>query len=107
MNEAIADLHEAEKNNPPEELKPSIKDKLHIAFTELLREKFSQGEVFLKEYEELCNVPLDGDLEPFEKKRREDETLRRKRLYYYLVAKGREDVDWAGFAREVSESAGL
>ncbi len=23
------------------------------------------------------------------------------------VAKGREDVDWAGFAREVSESAGL
>ena len=24
-----------------------------------------------------------------------------------MVAKGREDVDWAGFAREVSESAGL
>ena len=23
------------------------------------------------------------------------------------VAKGRRDVDWAGFAREVSESAGL
>ena len=23
------------------------------------------------------------------------------------VAKGREDADWAGFAREVSESAGL
>jgi len=23
------------------------------------------------------------------------------------VVKGREDVDWAGFAREVSESAGL
>ena len=24
-----------------------------------------------------------------------------------MVAKGREDADWAGFAREVSESAGL
>jgi hypothetical protein len=23
------------------------------------------------------------------------------------VAKGREDVDWTGFAREISESAGL
>ena len=23
------------------------------------------------------------------------------------VAKGREDIDWSGFAREVSESAGL
>jgi hypothetical protein len=33
---------------------------------------------------------------------REESALMRE-----TVAKGREDVDWAGFAREVSESAGL
>lgn len=89
--EAIADFKEAEKHNPPDELKPSIKDKLYVAFTELLREKFSQSEAYLKEYEALCDVAMEADLEPFEKKRREDESLRRKRLYYSLLARGRED----------------
>ncbi|HEY3788948.1 MAG TPA: hypothetical protein VGL71_08840, partial [Urbifossiella sp.] len=89
--EAIADFKEAEKNGPPDELKPSIRDKLYMAYTEILRENFTRGEVFLKEYEALCVVPIEADLEPFEKKRREDETLRRQRTYYSLLAKGRED----------------
>src|SRR6185312_10537932 len=84
------EIKKAEMNQPPEELKPAISDKLYVAYTELLRDKFSQGEQYLKEYEKLCEVPIEADLEPFEKKRREDDTLRRKRLYYSLLAKGRE-----------------
>ena len=96
--EAIADFKEAEKNQPPEELKLAISDKLYVAYTELLRDKFTQGEPYLKEYEKLCEVPIEADLEPFEKKRREDDTLRRKRLYYSLLAKGREGQNRLGEA---------
>lgn len=89
LKAAIADFKEAEKNNPTEVLRRRIREKLYIAYTEILREDFAAAEPYLKEYESLCEVPLDTD-EPFEKTRRIDESLRRKRLYLYLLAKGRE-----------------
>jgi outer membrane protein assembly factor BamB len=90
IDAAIADFKDAESNNPPAELKAALKDKLYVAFSELLRERFSEGEKYLAEYEKLCTVEIEPDLEPFEVKRREDESLRRKRIYYYLLARGRE-----------------
>jgi len=90
ISEAIADFKLAEANAPPEELKASLQDKLYVAYSELLREKFDDGEKYLKEYQSLCTVPIEPDLEPFEKRRREDESLRRKRTYHYLLARGRE-----------------
>lgn len=89
LKEAIADFKEAEKNHPSDHLKQRVRDKLYVAYTELLRENFAAGESFLGEYKALCEVSLDTD-DPLERKRREDETLRRKRLHLYLVAKGRE-----------------
>lgn len=90
LSEAIADFKLSEKNNPPEELKAGLQDKLYVAYSELLRERFDEGEKFLKEYQTLCTVPIEPDLEPFEKRRREDESLRRKRTFHYLLARGRE-----------------
>jgi outer membrane protein assembly factor BamB/tetratricopeptide (TPR) repeat protein len=91
VSEAIADFKEAQRNSPDEAVRWRVREKLYVAYTELLRDRFDDSEGYLKEYETLCTVPVEDDMEPFEKKRREDETLRRKRLYYYLLAKGRED----------------
>ncbi|MBY0513123.1 MAG: PQQ-like beta-propeller repeat protein, partial [Gemmataceae bacterium] len=76
---AIADFKSAEENNPPEELRAKIKTKLFVAFTELLRADFAAGEPFLAEYEALCDLPPDAT-----------EKQNRRRLYRYLLAKGRE-----------------
>lgn len=90
LKEAIADFKEAEKNDPPDDVRRVVREKLYVAYTELLRENFAAGEPLLKEYETLCEVPPDGTDEPLELRRRQDESLRRRRLYLYLLAKGRE-----------------
>ncbi len=88
--EAIADFKEAQKHDPPEAVTRLIREKLYVAYTELLRNKFEDGEAYLKEYEALCEVPVDPDADPSAKARAMDETLRRKGLYLSLLAKGRE-----------------
>jgi outer membrane protein assembly factor BamB len=90
LKEAIADFKVAEKNNLPEEKKPLLREKLYIAYTELLRADFNAAESFLKEYETLCEPPANPGETPEDKARREDETKRRKRDYLYLLARGRE-----------------
>ena len=40
LKEAIADFKEAEKNNLPPEKQPVLREKLYIAYTELLRDDF-------------------------------------------------------------------
>lgn len=90
LKDAIADFKEAEKNNLPLEKKPLLREKLYIAYTELLRADFNGAESILQEYEALCEVPALGEETPEDKIRREDETKRRKRLHYYLLARGRE-----------------
>ena len=90
LKEAVADFKEAEKQDLPAEKKPLLREKLYIAYTELLRADFNTAEGFLKEYEALCEVPAEKEETPEDKVRREDETKRRKRLHYYLLARGRE-----------------
>lgn len=88
--DAVADFKGAAANGLPPEKRPVLREKLYVAYTELLRSDFNGAEGFLKEYEPLCEVPADRDESPEEAARREDETKRRKRLYYYLLARGRE-----------------
>ncbi|HVL15865.1 MAG TPA: PQQ-binding-like beta-propeller repeat protein [Gemmata sp.] len=87
---AIADFKAAQKNKLPPEKEPLVREKLYVAYTEVIRNDFAAGEPFLEEYDALCVVPVAGDLDPTEKRAREEETERRKRLYLYLLAKGRE-----------------
>ena len=89
FKEAVTDFKKAEKNNPSDVTRRRIREKLYVAYTELLRNKFADGEPFLKEYEALCELPVDTD-DPVEKQRLMDEQVRRRGLYLSLVAKGRE-----------------
>lgn len=90
LKEAVSDFKEAEKNGLPPEKRPLLREKLYIAYTELLRADFNSGEGFLKEYEALCDIPADKDETGEDKARREEEIKRRKRLHFYLLARGRE-----------------
>lgn len=87
--EAVGHFKEALKNNPSEGTRWRIREKLYVAYTEILKDNFAAGEPFLDEYKALCEVPLDTD-DPDERAQRQDETLRRQRLFLYLLAKGRE-----------------
>ncbi|MDY3552118.1 PQQ-like beta-propeller repeat protein [Gemmata sp. JC717] len=100
LKDAIADFKDAERNNLPVEKKPLLREKLYIAYTELLRADFNSGESVLPEYEALCDLPALGEESPEDKVRREDEIRRRKRLYYYLLARGRETQERLGEAFE-------
>jgi outer membrane protein assembly factor BamB len=90
VREAIADFKESQKHDPPEAIRRMLREKLYVAYTDLLRNKFADGEQYLAEYEALCEVPIDPDAEPSAKTRALDERLRRRGLYLTLVAKGRE-----------------
>jgi len=90
LAEAIADLKKAEANKPSDSTTRKIKQKLYIAYTEVLRNKFEDGEKFLAEYKGLCEIPIEENLTAEEKARQLDEQTRRKGLYFSLVAKGRE-----------------
>jgi len=90
LPEAIADFKESQRNNLPPEKLPLLREKLYIAYTELIRNNFSAGEAILPEYRTLCELPADPNETPEEKVRREDEVARRLRNYEYLLARGRE-----------------
>lgn len=90
LKDAVADFKASEKNGLPPEKLPLMREKLYIAYTELLRADFNAAEEFLKEYETLCEIPAQAGEAPEEKVRREDDTKRRKRQYQFLLARGRE-----------------
>jgi hypothetical protein len=90
LKDAVADFKEAEKNNLPPEKRPLLREKLYIAYTEMLRADFNTAEGFLKEYEALCEIPAESNEAPEDKGRREEEIRRRKRQYQFLLARGRE-----------------
>ncbi|VTT96613.1 oxidoreductase : Uncharacterized protein OS=Blastopirellula marina DSM 3645 GN=DSM3645_24967 PE=4 SV=1: PQQ_2 [Gemmataceae bacterium] len=90
LRDAIADFKEAQRNNLPVEKQPLLREKLYLVYTELIRNDFAAGEAYLPEYEALCEVPVDDELDPVEKQKRRDETERRRRLSLYLLARGRE-----------------
>src|SRR4029079_11140979 len=59
LTNAVADFKKAEKNNPTDALKRTIRDKLYIAYTEIVRTEvlknnFAACEQYLPEYETLC-----------------------------------------------------
>jgi outer membrane protein assembly factor BamB len=87
---AIADLRAALRNKPAEEVRDKARAKLFDAMTEHLQRDFNAAEGYLKEYEELCTVSLDGARDEAEKAERLAETRKRKGNYLCLVAKGRE-----------------
>ncbi len=90
LKQAVADFKEAQKNNLPPEKQPVLREKLYIAYTEMLRADFNSSEDILKEYEALCDIPAEPGEAPEDKARRDDEIHRRKRQYQYLLARGRE-----------------
>lgn len=89
ITEAVADFKLAEQHEPPDTVRRKIRQKLYIAYTELLRKDFDAAEPLLDEYETLCEVAIDTD-DPIEKQRLMDEQIRRRGLFLSLVAKGRE-----------------
>ena len=90
LKEAIADFKDAEANNLPEEKRSQLREKKYIAYTELIRADFKEGEPFLDEYKRLCEIPAESSEGPEEKVLRLDEISRRQRLREFLLAKGRE-----------------
>lgn len=89
LKAAIADFKDAQQNDPPEDVRRQLREKLYVAYTDLLYTDFPAGEQYLREYEGLCELPLTGAL-PADKVRLEEETRRRKRTHLYLLARGRE-----------------
>ncbi len=100
LKDAIADFKEAEKHDLPPEKRPLLREKLYIAYTELLRSDFKSAEPFLDEYAALCELPPGAMESPEDKVRREDEIKRRKRYSFYLLALGRESQGRLGEAFE-------
>ena len=89
IKDAVADFKEAEKNNPSDDIRRSIRNKLYIAYTEMLRNDFNAGEPILAEYKGLCEIAIDSE-DPIQRQQLLDEQVRRMGLYLSLVAKGRE-----------------
>ncbi|MGL6075764.1 MAG: PQQ-binding-like beta-propeller repeat protein [Fimbriiglobus sp.] len=89
IREAIRDFKAVESAKPNAVLEGKLRQKLYLAYTEVLRNKFEDGDPLLEEYEKLCDISVESD-DPAEKVRLHDERLRRRALYLTLVAKGRE-----------------
>ncbi len=89
LNDAIADFKAAETHAPSDAVRRRLRQKLYLAYTEVLRNKFENGESFLADYEALCDGPADA-VDDAERQRQLDENVRRRRLFLELVAKGRE-----------------
>ncbi|MFM7151256.1 MAG: PQQ-binding-like beta-propeller repeat protein, partial [Gemmataceae bacterium] len=57
---AIADFRRSLQNNPPEATLSKARNKLYDALTEYFQRDFNKAEEYLKEYEELCRIDLNG-----------------------------------------------
>jgi outer membrane protein assembly factor BamB/tetratricopeptide (TPR) repeat protein len=77
---AIDDLRTVRDKNPPADLVPRVRQKLYLALTDLFQADFNEASAkYLKEYEELCNVPGNAD-----------EEQQRRAHFLRLVGQGRE-----------------
>jgi outer membrane protein assembly factor BamB/tetratricopeptide (TPR) repeat protein len=88
LQAAVADFKLAQANKPTDVTGYKIKQKLYIAYTEILRDRFADGESFLPEYKQLCEFAVDPDAP--DHGRQNEEQIRRRGLYFSLVASGRE-----------------
>ncbi len=91
LDEAIALFKKSEANKPDEPTVRKLKNKLYDAYTARIRTEadFAKVEDILVEYKGLCEFPLDKD-DPVNYPRQLEEQIRRRGLYYNLVADGRE-----------------
>lgn len=87
---AINDLAKALKNTPPKEIEVKAKRKLYETLTEYFQRDFNAAEKYIKEYEDLCKVDLEGATTDAEKAERQNEGRRRRANFLCLVAKGKE-----------------
>lgn len=95
LRDAVADYKAAEKNAPAdpavgEPLRRRIRERLHRAYTELLRQNFAASEGFLDEYAALCESYLEPNETVENPEEHEAKVVERRRLYLSLLAKGRE-----------------
>ncbi len=91
LDEAIAFFKKSEANKPDEPTTKKLKNKLYDAYTAVIRGEpdFAKVENLLAEYKGLCEFPLDNE-DPVNYPRQLEEQIRRRGLYYNLVADGRE-----------------
>lgn len=91
LQDAIAKFKKSEANKPDEPTMRKLKNKLYDAYTAVIRSEpdFTKVEPILAEYKGLCEFQLDDD-DPVNYARQKEEQIRRRGLYYNLVADGRE-----------------
>lgn len=91
LKEAIALFKKSEANKPDEPTTKKLKNKLYDAYTALIRAEpdFATVEPILVEYKGLCEFSLDQN-DPVNYPRQLEEQIRRRGLFYNLVADGRE-----------------
>ncbi len=87
---AITDLRLCMQKNPSAETLQKAREKLYDSFTELFQRDFNKAEEYLKEYEELCNVPVAEATTQAVKAQKLAEQRRRRANFLCLVAKGKE-----------------
>ncbi len=95
LREAVGDYKAAEKNAPAdpavgEPIRRRIRERLHRAYTELLRQNFAASEGFLDEYAALCESYLEPNETVENPEEHTAKVVERRRLYLSLLAKGRE-----------------
>ena len=92
---AIKDLRTALANKDTPKLKLSVeleakaRGKLYESLTQYFQDDFEHAQEYIKEYEGMCAVVTPG-MEGPERKKAQEEEIRRKGTYYCLVGKGRE-----------------
>jgi outer membrane protein assembly factor BamB len=89
LTNAIADFRKALRNKPGVDTLRKARAKLHESYTELLQRDFAKGEDYIGEYEELCNIDLNGLLGA-ERTAAMAEMRKRRANFLCLVGKGRE-----------------
>lgn len=91
LQAAIDDFKAAEKNKPDEATTKKLKNKLYAAYTEVIRNDpdFTKAEKILDEYKGLCEFALPDPADVNYARAREEQ-IRRRGLYYNLLADGRE-----------------
>ena len=87
---AITDLRLSMQNKPSEATLQKAREKLYDSFTELFQRDFNKAEEFLKEYEELCTIPVAPTETDAVKAQKLAEQRRRRANFLCLVAKGKE-----------------
>jgi outer membrane protein assembly factor BamB len=90
LDPAIADLRLVLEQQPQAILRDRAREKLYESLTELLRERFGDGEKFLGEYEKLCRVDVPEDAGAEQRRRLQEDQINRQSKRLELIGKGRE-----------------